>query len=82
MILLVIFASITTSLSLKQMVIGHPDADFLEDIDGKLREYVLEERNVQSLVLCIDTLKYTLLRAEPDFSVLGKQLGKSMGLVS
>lgn len=47
MILLVIFASITTSLSLKQMVIGHLDADFLEDIDGKLREYVLEELNVQ-----------------------------------
>ncbi|PRQ33669.1 putative isoleucine--tRNA ligase [Rosa chinensis] len=67
---------------LKEMVIVHPDADFLEDTDAKLREYVLDELNVQSLVLCNDTLKYTSSRAEPDFSVLGKRLGKSMGVVS
>ncbi|KAL8543271.1 hypothetical protein ACS0TY_003986 [Phlomoides rotata] len=67
---------------LKEMVIVHPDADFLDDIAGKLREYVLEELNVKSLVPCNDTLKYATLRAEPDFSVLGKRLGKSMGAVS
>ncbi|CAB4263187.1 unnamed protein product [Prunus armeniaca] len=60
----------------------HPDADFLDDIAGKLREYVLEELNVRSLVPCNDTLKYASLRAEPDFSVLGKRLGKSMGVVA
>ncbi|XP_068334858.1 isoleucine--tRNA ligase, cytoplasmic-like [Pyrus communis] len=67
---------------LKEMVIVHPDADFLDDIAGKLREYVLEELNVRSLVTCNDTLEYASLRAEPDFSILGKRLGKSMGVVA
>ncbi|XP_010525919.1 PREDICTED: isoleucine--tRNA ligase, cytoplasmic [Tarenaya hassleriana] len=67
---------------LKEMVVVHPDAEFLDDIAGKLREYVLEELNVRSLVTCNDTLKYASLRAEPDFSVLGKRLGKSMGVVA
>jgi len=30
-------------------------------------QYVLEELNVRSLVPCNDTLKYSSLRAEPDF---------------
>nr|KYP68047.1 Isoleucyl-tRNA synthetase, cytoplasmic [Cajanus cajan] len=67
---------------LREMVIVHPDADFLDDINGKLKEYVLEELNVRSLVPCNDTLKYASLRAEPEFSVLGKRLGKSMGIVA
>ncbi|KAK4268844.1 hypothetical protein QN277_022077 [Acacia crassicarpa] len=67
---------------LREMVIVHPDADFLEDIAEKLGEYVLEELNVRLLVPCNDTLKYSSLRAEPDFSILGKRLGKSMGVVA
>lgn len=67
---------------LREMVVVHPDAEFLDDIAGKLREYVLEELNVKSVVPCNDLLKYASLRAEPDFSVLGKRLGKSMGLVA
>ncbi|KAI3934371.1 hypothetical protein MKW92_006840 [Papaver armeniacum] len=66
---------------LREMVVVHPDPDFLEDIAGKLREYVLEELNVRSVVPCNDPLKYASLRAEPDFSVLGKRLGKSMRIV-
>ncbi|KAI3840191.1 hypothetical protein MKX03_013850, partial [Papaver bracteatum] len=50
-------------------------------IAGKLREYVLEELNVRSIVPCNDPLKYASLRAEPDFSVLGKRLGKFMRIV-
>ncbi|KAH7654805.1 Isoleucine--tRNA ligase protein [Dioscorea alata] len=67
---------------LKEMVVAHPDADFLEDITGKLREYVMEELNVKAIIPCNDPLKYASLRAEPDFSVLGKRLGKSMGIVA
>ncbi|KAL3828683.1 hypothetical protein ACJIZ3_017485 [Penstemon smallii] len=67
---------------LKEMVIVHPDADFLKDIADKLGEYVLEELNIKSLVTCADTLKYATLRAEPDFSVLGRRLGRSMGVVA
>ncbi|MBA0731191.1 hypothetical protein Golax_020586, partial [Gossypium laxum] len=67
---------------LREMVVVHPDEDFLGDIVGKLREYVLEELNIRSLVTCKDTLKYASIRAEPDFSVLGKRLGKAMGAVA
>ncbi|THG07358.1 hypothetical protein TEA_025863 [Camellia sinensis var. sinensis] len=67
---------------LKEMVVVHPDAEFLDDIAGKLKEYVLEELNVKSIVPCNDPLKYASLRAEPEFSVLGKRLGKSMPVVA
>ncbi|KAI5558184.1 hypothetical protein BDE02_17G022700 [Populus trichocarpa] len=67
---------------LREMIVVHPDVDFLDDMAGKLKEYVLEELNVRSLIPCNDTLKYASLRAEPEFSVLGKRLGKSMGVVA
>lgn len=67
---------------LREMVVVHPDADFLEDITGKLREYVLEELNIKSVIPCNDPLAYASLRAEPNFSVLGKRLGKDMGAVA
>ncbi|KAJ0976072.1 hypothetical protein J5N97_018037 [Dioscorea zingiberensis] len=67
---------------LKEMVVVHPDTDFLEDITGKLREYVMGELNVKAIIPCNDPLKYASLHAEPDFSVLGKRLGKSMGTVA
>ncbi|KAJ1703600.1 hypothetical protein LUZ63_003379 [Rhynchospora breviuscula] len=67
---------------LKEMVVVHPDNDFLEDITGILKEYVMEEMNVKSVVPCNDQLKYASLRAEPNFSVLGKRLGRDMGVVA
>ncbi|XP_072969393.1 isoleucine--tRNA ligase, cytoplasmic [Typha angustifolia] len=67
---------------LKEMVVVHPDNGFLEDITGKLGEYVMEEINIKSVLPCNDPLKYASLRAEPDFSVLGKRLGKDMGIVA
>ncbi|XP_031132358.1 isoleucine--tRNA ligase, cytoplasmic [Ipomoea triloba] len=67
---------------LRNMVVVHPDEDFLQDIKEKLKEFVLEELNVLSLETCSNTLEYASLRAEPDFSVLGKRLGKSMGEVA
>ncbi|WCJ30907.1 Isoleucine--tRNA ligase cytoplasmic [Euphorbia peplus] len=63
---------------LREMVIVHPDNDFLDDIVVKLREYVLDEMNVQALVPCNDISMYASLRAEPNYSVLGKRLGRSM----
>lgn len=67
---------------LKEMVVVHADTDFLDDITGSLGEYVREELNVRNIVPCNDLLKYASLRAEPDYSGLGKKLGKSMGLVA
>ncbi|WOK99491.1 isoleucine--tRNA ligase, cytoplasmic [Canna indica] len=63
-----------------EMIVVHPDSDFLEDITGKLREYVMEELNIKSVVPY--PLKYASLRAEPDFSAFGKRLGKAMGAVA
>ncbi|KAK8961656.1 hypothetical protein KSP40_PGU014397 [Platanthera guangdongensis] len=45
-------------------------------------KYVLEELNVKTIRPCNDPLKYTSLRAEPDYSVLGVKLGKAMGAVA
>ncbi|KAH7404650.1 hypothetical protein KP509_15G036400 [Ceratopteris richardii] len=67
---------------LMEMVVVHPDEEFLDDISGKLGEYVKEELNVRGLITCNNPLKYATLRAEPDFSLLGKRLGKAMGVVA
>eukprot|EP00249_Psilotum_nudum_P022420 c28510_g1_i1 orf=452-4015(-) len=67
---------------LREMVVVHPDGEFLDDITGRLREYLQEELNVRSIIQCNDALKYAALRAEPDFSLLGKRLGKAMGAVA
>ncbi|XP_071716539.1 isoleucine--tRNA ligase, cytoplasmic-like [Rutidosis leptorrhynchoides] len=67
---------------LKELIIVNPDVEFLDDIASKLKEYVLEELNVKSLVTCNDPLMYATLHAEANFSVLGKRLGKSMKVVA
>ncbi|KAL5981401.1 hypothetical protein ACLOJK_015456 [Asimina triloba] len=54
----------------REMIVVHPDAGFLEDITGKLVEYVREELNVRSVVPCNDTLQYASLRAEPEYSLV------------
>eukprot|EP00958_Prasinococcus_capsulatus_P004728 scaffold439_cov415-Prasinococcus_capsulatus_cf.AAC.45 len=66
---------------LKRMIVVHPDADFLEDITERLAGYVKEELNIQELEKCAEPVKYAKFRAEPEFSVLGKRLGKAMGQV-
>lgn len=48
---------------------------------GELKEYLLEEVNVQNLETCDLRLRYCTLRAEPDYPSLGKRLGKGMAKV-
>lgn len=67
---------------LREMIVVHSDDGFLDDITAKLGEFVKEELNVRILVTCNDTLKYAALRAEPEYSILGKRLGKAMGAVA
>ncbi|KAL9679523.1 hypothetical protein QQ045_017388 [Rhodiola kirilowii] len=67
---------------LREMIVVHPDEEFLDDIAGKLKEYVQEELNIRNVIPCSDPMRYASLRAEPDFSALGKRLGKSMGVVA
>lgn len=66
----------------KEMTVVSPDAAFLADLTGELQSYVAEEVNVRTLTPCADPLKYANLRAEPDWPVLGKRLGKGMAKVA
>ena len=66
---------------LKRMIVAHDDLDFLADLQGELRDYVVDELNVRELEVCDDPLKYATIKAEPNFAVLGKRLGKAMGAV-
>lgn len=67
---------------ISKMIVIHSDKEFLEDLSGPLLEYVTSELNIRCLETCSDPLKYSVLKAEPVFSLLGKRLGKSMGAIS
>jgi Isoleucyl-tRNA synthetase len=67
---------------LRRMIVAHDSRDFLTDLQGELRDYVVNELNVRELEVCEDLLKYSSVKAEPNFATLGKRLGKSMGAVS
>lgn len=67
---------------LKCLTVVHTDAEFLGHIAGDLKEYIMEEMNVQALDTCSDQLKFSTIRAEPEWGALGKRLGKSMGAVA
>ena len=67
---------------IKEITVVHSDEAFLADIVGQLEEYVAEEGNVMNIAVCNDPLKYAVLKAVPDWSILGKKLGKKMGLVA
>jgi len=69
-------------LPLARMIVVHTDSNFLDDLNGELREYVMEELNVRKLEVCNDPMQYATVRAEPNFAKLGKRLGKSMGVIS
>lgn len=56
-------------LPLRELVVVHTDAEFLDDIAGELRVYVQEELNVRAVSTCSDPLQYASVRAQPDFSV-------------
>ena len=49
---------------------------------GDLSEYVSEEANVRLLTPCADQLAFATVRAEPEWGVLGKRLGKAMAAVA
>ena len=67
---------------IKEITVVHSDEAFLADIAGQLEEYVSEEGNVMQIVVCNDPLKFAQLKAAPDWSILGKRLGKKMGIAA
>ncbi|KAL4432409.1 hypothetical protein ABPG77_001708 [Micractinium sp. CCAP 211/92] len=72
----------SVKMPVRELVVVHPDQGFLDDLTGELREYVAEEVNVRVLTPCADPLKYCSVRAEPEWGVLGKRLGKQMAAVA
>ncbi|GBF99525.1 hypothetical protein Rsub_11959 [Raphidocelis subcapitata] len=66
---------------LARLVVVSADRAFLADIEGELREYVESELNVRSVETCADPLEYAVLKAVPEWQVLGKRLGRDMGRV-
>jgi len=71
-----------TKLPLKEMTIVHPDEDYLSDLMGDLQVYLSEEINVRKITSSTDVDKYARAKAEPEWSALGRRLGKSMGQVA
>jgi len=74
--------NVALKMPLSNLTIVHTDAEFLADIQSELRSYVETELNVHELTVCSDPLKFSNVRAEPDWQALGKKLGKSMNVVS
>ncbi|GAO48636.1 hypothetical protein SAICODRAFT_59029 [Saitoella complicata NRRL Y-17804] len=63
---------------LKELVVIHPDASYLEDVES-LKGYIVEELNVRDLVLTADEDKYGVqYKVQADWPVLGKKLRKDM----
>lgn len=70
-----------TRTPLGEIIVVHPDDAVLSDMQGVLSTYLREELNVRELRVCSDPMQYCTLRAEPNWQVLGKRLGKAMGPV-
>ncbi|CAN6638567.1 hypothetical protein TRVA0_017S00672 [Trichomonascus vanleenenianus] len=63
---------------LKELVVLHPDPQYLEDV-ASLRSYIIDELNIRDLILTSDEEKYSVeYRAQADWPVLGKKLRKDM----
>lgn len=61
---------------LKELVVIHPDPEYLADIKS-LENYILEELNLRDLILSSDEEKYNVqYSVGADFPVLGKKLKK------
>ncbi|KAJ2341240.1 isoleucine--tRNA ligase, partial [Coemansia sp. RSA 2618] len=63
---------------LMELVVIHPNAQYLEDVRG-LSSYIVEELNLRKLVLTSDETKYGIkYRAQADYKKLGAKLRQDM----
>jgi len=68
---------------LRRAIVVHPDPEFLADVAGRLREYVLSELNVREVEACADPLRYCSVRAEPEWGALAARgLGRELPRVA
>lgn len=68
-------------LPLSRALVVHSDAKFLDSLSNDLKAYVISELNVRSLETSTDAQLYVLRKAQPNFSTLGKRVGKRMQTV-
>jgi isoleucyl-tRNA synthetase len=65
---------IALKMPLKSLVVIHPDAGYLEDVQS-LREYICRELNIHELITTFNESEYDVqYSVTADFSVLGKKL--------
>ena len=63
---------------LREVRIIHSNAALLKDV-AQLESYIAKELNVKSVVYDTNEASYVQLRAKPNFSLLGRRLGKRVG---
>ncbi|KAK9463263.1 tRNA synthetases class I-domain-containing protein [Lipomyces oligophaga] len=70
--------TIGLKIPLKTLVVMHPDKQYLEDVAG-LKQYIIEELNIQDLILTSDEEKYGVVyQCQADWPTLGKKLKKDI----
>jgi len=73
--------NISLKTPLKELLIFHPDGQYLSDVKS-LQRYIQSELNVRDVVFTSDeTLSGVRYRAVADWSVLGRKLRKNLGRV-
>lgn len=66
---------------MKELLVFHPDQQYLEDVKP-LQRYIISELNVRDVIFSSDeTLSGVHYRAVADWSVLGRKLRKDLGRV-
>jgi isoleucyl-tRNA synthetase len=79
--LTVFYKLVVKKVPLKELLVFHPDAQYLSDVES-LQRYVESELNVRDVVLTSDeTLSGIRYRAVADWPVLGRKLRKDLGRV-
>ncbi|CAL52239.2 Aminoacyl-tRNA synthetase, class Ia [Ostreococcus tauri] len=61
-----------------KMTLIDSDAEFLQDVQQELLLYIKDELNVRCVHVSPNVTDFAVMRAEPNFSTLGKRLGRSM----
>jgi len=68
-------------LPLSTALVVHNDEQFLSSLSTDLKAYVMSELNVRSLEISSQTRNFVAQKACPNFSTLGKKVGKHMKAV-
>ena len=71
--------SVKVKTPLKTLKVIHQDADLLKEVK-KLEDYIKIELNIKNIEYMTNEADFVTLSAKPNLPVLGKKLGKDMGI--